>query len=59
MKLIGKLICALTKHKRGLRIHSQGERVGSATFTTTATYQANVYQCPRCGTVWTRKERKK
>lgn len=41
--MIGKLICLLTKHKRGKRLE-------------TVTYDGSViYECPRCKATWVRK----
>jgi predicted RNA-binding Zn-ribbon protein involved in translation (DUF1610 family) len=47
--MIGKLICWWTgKHKRG-------RRVTASMVTTTSTGQAtNRFECPRCGSQWTR-----
>ena len=42
MKLLGKLICKLHKHKRGIR-------------TGVSSVLGIQFQCPRCNKVWNRK----
>lgn len=55
MRLIGKLICAVTrKHKRGVRI---GREDGDGGYGDTKFEAVNFFRCPRCGAQWSRKVR--
>ena len=47
--MIGKLICLLTKHKRGRAIECVGIHPDWKI----------TYECPRCKAQWTRKRREK
>jgi len=52
MKLIGKIICAVIGHKRGTKIHPNGEPVS---LSNPAPIQAGVVcelQCRRCTATW-------
>ena len=50
--MIGKLICLLTKHKRGKQVSKGSILLPGAPWEIT-------YECPRCKAQWTRKRKVK
>jgi hypothetical protein len=54
--LLGKLLCKLRGHKRGVRLPENTHRMPDGT---TVTPVSMMFRCPRCHSTWTRNRKVK